>query len=172
LQKLGYLPEDRTDFLFAVICEELGIAGAVLVVALYLGLMWAGLSIVRREPLMSLKLAGLGVLLTVGLQAIMNLFVVTGMGPTKGIALPMLSSGGTGWLLTAASLGLLVGMDRCASREGRANTAALESEEAEAFGDDADGEFDDGLDEGDEEDAVETPEIVVPALPIRGLHTR
>lgn len=188
LQKLGYLPEDRTDFLFAVICEELGVAGAVLVVALYLGLMWAGLSIVRRESLMTLKLAGLGVLLTIGLQAIMNLFVVTGMGPTKGIALPLLSSGGTGWVLTAGAIGLLVGMDRFAARTANegvsgANFGEADSEEPGGVSvDDSDGadsdwlDSEDGvdeLDEWDEEDELEdAPEIVIPTLPVRPLHTR
>ncbi len=57
-------------------------------------------------------LVGLGILSTVGLQALINLLVVTGLAPTKGIALPLLSSGGTGWILTAASLGILVAMDR------------------------------------------------------------
>ncbi|MEC9373071.1 MAG: FtsW/RodA/SpoVE family cell cycle protein, partial [Planctomycetota bacterium] len=52
-----------------------------------------------------------------GLQTVFNLFVVTGLGPTKGIALPLLSSGGTGWILTAASLGVLVGMDRSRQSE-------------------------------------------------------
>jgi cell division protein FtsW len=112
LQKFGYLPEDRTDFLFAVICEELGLMGATAVIALYAGLLWAGLAIIRREPNTLLKLAALGVVATVGLQAVINLAVVTGLGPTKGIALPLLSSGGTGWILTAASLGLLVAIDR------------------------------------------------------------
>lgn len=112
LQKFGYLPEDRTDFLFAVICEELGVAGAALVVALYMGLLWAGFLVMRRERNPMLKLVALGVLSTVGIQALINLAVVTGLGPTKGIALPLLSSGGTGWILTAASLGLIVAMDR------------------------------------------------------------
>jgi cell division protein FtsW len=112
LQKFGYLPEDRTDFLFAVICEELGVAGAALVIALYIGLLVAGYLIVRREKNPMLKLVALGVLATVGIQAIINLAVVTGLGPTKGIALPLLSSGGTGWILTAASLGLVVAIDR------------------------------------------------------------
>ncbi len=114
LQKFGYLPEDRTDFLFAVICEELGVVGAAAVVALYAGLLWAGFSILMRERSPMLKLVALGVLTTIGLQAVINLAVVTGLGPTKGIALPMLSAGGTGWILTAASLGLLVAMDRSA----------------------------------------------------------
>jgi cell division protein FtsW len=112
LQKFGYLPEDRSDFLFAVICEELGIAGAACVIALYAGLLIAGLSIVRQERSPLLKLAALGIMTTVGLQAVINLAVVTGLGPTKGIALPLLSSGGTGWILTAASLGLVIAIDR------------------------------------------------------------
>lgn len=112
LQKFGYLPADRSDFLFAVICEELGLVGAAVVIVLYLGVIWAGWKIVRNEPRTALRLVGLGIISTVGLQAVMNLAVVTGLGPTKGIALPLLSAGGTGWILTAASLGLLVGLDR------------------------------------------------------------
>ncbi len=112
LQKYGYLPEDTTDFLFAIICEELGLAGAFMVVALFAGLLTAGLWVIRREPAIAGKLLGLGILLTVGLQAMINLIVVTGVGPTKGIALPLVSAGGTGWILTAASLGLLLAMDR------------------------------------------------------------
>lgn len=116
LQKFGYLPEDRTDFLFAVICEELGIAGAALVIALYAYLLWSILTIVRREASPFLKLVGLGIGATLGLQALINLAVVTGLAPTKGIALPLLSYGGTGWILTAASLGLVVAMDRAHAR--------------------------------------------------------
>jgi cell division protein FtsW len=112
LQKFGYLVEDHTDFLFAIICEELGVTGAAFVIAAFAILLWSGLSIVRREPSLVLKLTGLGVLATIGLQAVINLAVVTGLAPTKGIALPLVSAGGTGWILTAASLGLLVAMDR------------------------------------------------------------
>ncbi len=127
LQKFGYLPEDRTDFLFAVICEELGVAGAGLVIGLYLLLMWCGLAIVRREPNPMLKLVALGVVATVGAQALINLAVVTGLGPTKGIALPMLSSGGTGWILTAASLGLIVSIDRTCPEYGASRTSRTEA---------------------------------------------
>lgn len=123
LQKFGYLPEDRTDFLFAVICEELGVAGAALVIALNLGILWAGLAIVQRQASPFLKLLGLGVITTFGLQALINLAVVTGLAPTKGIALPLLSSGGTGWILTAGSLGLLVAMDRATSDLGSRRAA-------------------------------------------------
>ncbi len=112
LQKFGYLPEDQTDFLFAVICEELGIGGATLILGLYAVLAWTIVGILSREPNSLLRLGGFGVLATLLIQATINLLVVTGLGPTKGIALPLLSAGGTGWVLTAGCLGLLVAMDR------------------------------------------------------------
>ncbi len=112
LQKFGYLPEDTTDFIFAIICEELGIPGAALVAFLYIALLWAGIAIVRRQASPVLQLIGLGVVATIGFQALINLAVVTALGPTKGIALPLLSSGGTGWILTAAALGVVVAIDR------------------------------------------------------------
>jgi cell division protein FtsW len=136
LQKFGYLPEDTTDFIFAVICEELGIAGALLVVLLFAGLLLCGLAIVNRGakraeadaivPPFS-RLFGLGVLLTIGMQALINLLVVTGMAPTKGIALPFLSSGGSGWVATGFSIGLLLSIERHARK--REQALGLRSEE-------------------------------------------
>lgn len=116
IAKYGYLPADTSDFLFAIICEELGLAGAALVIGLYLTIFWAGLSIVRQCGDLTGRLLGLGVILTVGLQALINLGVVTVVLPTKGIALPLMSAGGTGWILTAAALGALVSLDRHADR--------------------------------------------------------
>jgi cell division protein FtsW len=121
LQKFGYLPEDTTDFIFAVICEEIGLAGAGLIVFLYGVLLWCAAGIVRGATSPFRRLLGLGILLTVGLQALVNLAVVTGLGPTKGIALPLVSAGGTGWVLTAFCLGLLVSASR--------DQAASETEE-------------------------------------------
>lgn len=112
LHKLGYLPEDTTDFLFAIICEELGVLGAAGVVAVFALLAWACIGVVRQERSAAGQLIALGITATVLLQALMNLAVVTGLGPTKGIALPLVSAGGTGWILTGASLGLLIAMDR------------------------------------------------------------
>ena len=111
IQKFGYLPEDTTDFVFAIICEELGLAGAATVVALYVLLLWAGLSIVKACNDTFGRLLALGVLLTIGLQALINLAVVTVLVPTKGIALPLISAGGTGWVLTGFALGLIVALD-------------------------------------------------------------
>lgn len=112
IQKFGYLPADNTDFIFAVICEELGLTGAGLVVLLYVSLIWFGLSIVKETRELFARLFVLGIVLTVGLQATINLAVVTVVVPTKGIALPLLSSGGTGWIVTAAAIGLVAGIDR------------------------------------------------------------
>lgn len=112
LQKRGYLPEDRTDYIMAVVCEELGIAGAAVVMVLLITLIWAGVSIARQERHPLLKLWSFGIVATVGLQATINLLVVTGLAPAKGIALPLISFGGTGWILTAFSLGLLISIDR------------------------------------------------------------
>lgn len=124
LQKFDYLPFDHTDFIFAIICEELGFFGAAMIVAIFVGIIACGWAIVtgrsvpapaqdrpRLVPPFS-ALFGFGVVLTFGLQAVINIAVVTGLAPTKGIALPLVSQGGTGWVLTAFSLGLLVSIDR------------------------------------------------------------
>ena len=111
VQKFGYLPEDTTDFIFAVICEELGIVGALLVACLYLAILWVGVGILRDCRDTFSRLLGLGVLLTVGIQAAINLAVVTVLVPTKGIALPLISLGGTGWVMTGLALGLLTSLD-------------------------------------------------------------
>ncbi|CAN5752220.1 hypothetical protein BH11PLA1_BH11PLA1_07990 [soil metagenome] len=116
MSKFGYVPEDTTDFIFGIICEELGLPGAAVVCALYVGIIWAGYRIVTRQRHLVTALIGVGIIATLGVQAIINLAVVTGLAPTKGIALPLLSSGGTGWILTAGCLGLLVNMDRLADR--------------------------------------------------------
>lgn len=123
IQKFGYLPEDTTDFLFAVICEELGITGSLLVVGLYLAILWAGLAVARDCKNIFGRLLTIGVLLTVGFQAAINIAVVTVVIPTKGIALPLLSAGGTGWVLTAAALGLVAALDRANQLETGHSTA-------------------------------------------------
>ncbi len=129
VQKFGYLPEDTTDFIFAIVCEELGVVGALMVLATYAMLLLAGLSIVTRganrpdgDAIISpfSRLVGTGVLFIIGLQALINVLVVTGLAPTKGIALPLLSSGGSGWVMTCFSLGLLLSIERTARKNERA----------------------------------------------------
>ncbi len=116
VQKLGYLPENTTDFIFSVICEEMGVAGGILVILLFLGLALLGLRIMSRAPNKFAYLLALGVVLWTTIQAIINIGVATGALPTKGIALPLISSGGSGLVLTAAALGLLLSVG-CRSPE-------------------------------------------------------
>ncbi len=118
IQKFGYLPEDTTDFLFAIICEETGIVGATVVISIYLVLGWTIVGIIRDQDRPALRSVAVGVMAMILIQAMINLVVVTGMGPTKGIALPLLSAGGTGWVLTAASIGLVIAIDRATPRSG------------------------------------------------------
>lgn len=112
VQKFGYLPEDTTDFVFSNVCDELGLAGATLVLFLFSVLIVAGLGVIARSRNPFARLLSFGVMLVIGLQSLINLFVVTAMAPTKGIALPLISQGGTGWWMTACALGLLVAIDR------------------------------------------------------------
>jgi cell division protein FtsW len=108
IQKLAYLPEDTTDFIFSIICEEMGIVGGILVILMFLCLALLGLRIVSKSPNRFAYLLSLGIVLWTTIQAIINIGVATAALPTKGIALPLVSSGGTGLVLTAAALGLLM----------------------------------------------------------------
>ncbi|MDA1008444.1 MAG: FtsW/RodA/SpoVE family cell cycle protein [Planctomycetota bacterium] len=126
IQKYGYLPEATTDFIFSVATEELGIAGAMLIVFLVGWMIWSGVSVIESAAPSPgvpdgpqsrlLRLAATGIIAMVAIQAVINLFVVTGLAPTKGIALPLISRGGTGWMMTALSLGLIVRLDAIGSR--------------------------------------------------------
>ena len=105
--KYGHLPEDTTDFIFAIIGEELGFIGTAAVIGLFVVFVWLGILVVVRcrNPFGQL-LAG-GIVLTVALQAAFNIGVVTAVLPTKGITLPFVSAGGTSMLLSAAAVGVL-----------------------------------------------------------------
>lgn len=108
VQKLYYLPADTTDFIFSIICEEMGLAGGALVILLFLSLAMLGLRVARHAPNRFGYLLSLGIILWISFQAVINIGVATGALPTKGIALPLVSYGGTGLLLTGTALGLLM----------------------------------------------------------------
>lgn len=118
IQKYGYLPQDNNDFIFAIVCEELGIVGGLIVVALFLALLLRGWWIVRHADGAFDRLLAAGVTLTLCSQAAINLAVVTELVPTKGISLPFVSSGGSGVIFLGCAAGLL------ASVGGRAMVAA------------------------------------------------
>lgn len=107
LQKYGYLPEAHTDFIFAVLCEELGILGAGLVIALFCAFVWVGMRISLRAATRLEQLLGFGLTFLVGLQAAINIAVVTVVAPTTGVPLPFLSAGGSGLFAICASVGVL-----------------------------------------------------------------
>ncbi len=107
IQKLGYLPEDTTDFIFAVVCEELGLFGAILTIALYLGILFVAWQVVRKQRDSFGRLLAFGTACMIGFQALINIAVATVSVPTKGLSLPLISAGGTGLIITCAALGLL-----------------------------------------------------------------
>jgi cell division protein FtsW len=110
VQKLFYLPEAHTDFVFAVLAEELGLVGSTLVIALFAVLVYRAISIGQRSIAANLPFHGLvaiGIGLTFGVQAFINIGVNTGLLPTKGLTLPLLSYGRSSTVVTLAALGLL-----------------------------------------------------------------
>ncbi|HET7675239.1 MAG TPA: putative lipid II flippase FtsW [Gammaproteobacteria bacterium] len=115
VQKLFYLPEAHTDFLFAVLAEELGVVGAIAVIAGYLGLTWRAFAIGRNaarcgHDFGAFIACGLG--LWIGLQAFINIGVNMGVLPTKGLTLPLMSYGGSSLVATAIAVGLILRVQR------------------------------------------------------------
>jgi cell division protein FtsW len=112
IQKLGYLPEDTTDFIFSVICEELGLFGALLTAALYLGIIYVAWQTIKQKRDSFGRMLAFGVATMVCLQAAINMAVATVSVPTKGLSLPLVSAGGSGLVITCAALGLLYSVSR------------------------------------------------------------
>ena len=112
LQKLFYLPEPHTDFIFATICEELGWIGAISVIALFCVLGYRGLraAILSTDPFA--RFLAFGITSAILIQAFFNISVVLALVPTKGITLPLISSGGTSVFITLAGLGVLLNITR------------------------------------------------------------
>jgi cell division protein FtsW len=111
-QKMFYLPQAHTDFVFAVVGEEFGILGGMVVVALFGVIMWRGLRIAHEEPDPFASLLAVGLTSLLSLQALINMAVVIGMVPTKGLPLPFLSYGGTAIVMSMATLGALMALGR------------------------------------------------------------
>ncbi|HUW35098.1 MAG TPA: putative lipid II flippase FtsW [Planctomycetota bacterium] len=106
--KGGFVPEHLTDFIFTVIGEELGFLGTAAVLAIYVMLLWLGLRVVRRAPDTMGSLLAFGIMLTIALQTVINVGVVIGMLPTKGLPLPFLSAGGSSTIAIAAGVGMVL----------------------------------------------------------------
>jgi cell division protein FtsW len=114
-QKLFYLPEAHTDFIYAVICEELGFIGAMIVIALFVVYGWRGMRAAFAAPDGFGRLLALGITAMVLSQALINFAVVLGMVPTKGIPLPFVSYGGSSLLVMLLATGVLLNISQQAA---------------------------------------------------------
>jgi cell division protein FtsW len=110
-QKLFYLPEPHTDFIFSIVGEELGLVGVLSILGLYGLIVWRGIRIAKKtvDPFGVYLAAGLTV--AVGMQVFVNMGVTLGLLPTKGLTLPFMSYGGSSLLLNMVSIGILMNID-------------------------------------------------------------
>ncbi len=112
VQKLFYLPEPHTDFIYSVIAEELGLVGASIVLVCFCVVTWRGLRVTLRAPDSFAALLALGLTTMVAIQAFENISVVLGMMPTKGIPLPFVSAGGSSLLINLVGMGILLNVSQ------------------------------------------------------------
>jgi cell division protein FtsW len=126
VQKLFYLPEAHTDFIFAIIAEEFGLLGSLLVLGLFTVLVVSAFVIARKAEKAEMPFAACfayGITLLIGLQASINMSVSTGLLPTKGLTLPLVSYGGSSLMITAVCIGVLIRVDM--ERADKENTAKV-----------------------------------------------
>jgi cell division protein FtsW len=115
VQKLFYLPEPHTDFIYSVIAEELGLIGATLVLVCFAAITWRGLRVALRAPDSFGAFLALGVTAMIAVQALFNISVALGLLPTKGIPLPFVSFGGSSLLINLLGMGILLNVSQQAS---------------------------------------------------------
>ena len=119
LQKYDYLPEAHTDFIFPIIGEEFGLVGCLSVVILYIILFFLGINTSKNSYNTFGKFLGYGISLMIVIQVVINLFVVTGLAPTKGIALPFISYGGSSILSSSIMIGILLNISLDGERSSK-----------------------------------------------------
>jgi cell division protein FtsW len=115
VQKLSYLPEPRTDFIFSVISEEVGLVGATFILVCFAVIMWRGLRVALHAPDRFGSLVALGLTMMIAAQAFVNISVVLGLLPTKGLPLPFVSAGGSSLIVSLAGMGVLLNISQHAS---------------------------------------------------------
>lgn len=111
-QKLLYLPEPHNDFIFAIVCEELGLLGAIIVIVLFIMLIWRGYRIAQTARDTYGAYLATGITSLIGVQATLNIAVVTSTVPVTGVALPFFSYGGTSLVIMLASMGILLNISK------------------------------------------------------------
>ncbi len=124
MQKRFYLPEAHTDFIFAIIAEELGLLASSAVLLLFVLYFVCGMLISFRAPDSFGRLLGFGITLMVGLQAVVNIAVVTGLAPTKGLALPFISYGGSNLISSLILTGILISISKASVPNGDLSSLA------------------------------------------------
>ena len=112
IQKLSYLPECHTDFIFAIIAEELGWVGCVLIIGLFFTLIHRGFMIASRCPDMFGKLLAVGITFSIGFQAFLNISVASSFFPTTGVPLPFISYGGSSLIVSLCMVGVLLNISK------------------------------------------------------------
>jgi cell division protein FtsW len=115
VQKLGYLPYPHTDFIFAVLAEELGLLGTTVMLICFCLITWRGLKTASRAPDAFGSFLALGLTAMIAVQAFVNMSVVLGLLPTKGITLPFISAGGSSLIMSLAGMGVLLNISQRAS---------------------------------------------------------
>lgn len=113
-QKYMFLPEPQNDFVFAIVCEELGLIGALIVLALFGVLVWRGIKICLRATDKFGTLLGVGLIAQIGLQVVLNILVITDCLPNTGISLPFFSYGGSSLVMLLAQMGIVMNISRSA----------------------------------------------------------
>jgi len=114
-QKYLWVPEPHNDFIFSIVCEELGLIGAMVIIVLFCALVWRGFTIAMRAEDKFGTLTAIGLTFQVGLQAILNILVVTNTIPNTGISLPFFSYGGTALVILLAEMGVVLSISRTSS---------------------------------------------------------
>ena len=110
--KYNYVSEAQNDFIFTIWCEEMGFVGAVIIVALYIAFVWRGFVIAKKAPDTFTSLAAFGITCQVGIQALLNMLVVTDVLPNTGISLPFFSYGGSSLIMLLGEMGILLSISR------------------------------------------------------------
>jgi cell division protein FtsW len=118
-QKLFFLPCAHTDFIFAILGEELGLLGTLGTLTLYALLLWRGVVIFLRAPSFSGQIAAAGLTLVIAIQALLNISVVLGMGPAKGVPLPLISFGRSSLVCNLMAIGILLNISQRKSLNGK-----------------------------------------------------
>lgn len=111
-QKYLWVPEPHNDFIFAIVCEELGLVGALIIIALFVALIWRGFVISSRAKDQFGTLMAFGLTIQVGIQAALNIMVVSNTIPNTGISLPFFSYGGTALIMLLAQMGIILSISR------------------------------------------------------------